>query len=115
MRITIGQSERRISVQGLATRSSSNSQRRHRRPSVPPAAAAQMVVPAAPAAAAAAASEGDAATQAAEADGALERFTEFLARHESELQPRTRQVTLPDACSLLHVFWLNASCRMHIV
>ena len=29
---------------------------------------------------------------AAEAEGALDRFTAFLEHHESELQPRTRQV-----------------------
>ena len=29
---------------------------------------------------------------AAEAEGALDRFTTFLEHHESELQPRTRQV-----------------------
>lgn len=29
---------------------------------------------------------------AAEAEGALDRFTAFLVHHESELQPRTRQV-----------------------
>lgn len=28
------------------------------------------------------------------ADAALGRFTDFLARHENELQPRTRQVLL---------------------
>jgi hypothetical protein len=36
--------------------------------------------------------EADMQAQAAEADEALDRFTDFLARHESELQPRTRQV-----------------------
>ncbi|BDA50843.1 hypothetical protein COCOBI_17-0610 [Coccomyxa sp. Obi] len=75
--------------QVLATRNSSGSrsasrtaaaggaERRHRRPAAP---------------AAAAASDAETAAQAAEADGALERFTEFLTRHESELQPRTRQI-----------------------
>ncbi|CAL8462751.1 g2284 [Coccomyxa elongata] len=53
-------------------------ERRHRRPAA--------------LAAAAAASDAETAAQAAEADGALERFTEFLTRHESELQPRTRQI-----------------------
>lgn len=32
------------------------------------------------------------ANVAAEAEGALDRFTAFLVHHESELQPRTRQV-----------------------
>lgn len=32
---------------------------------------------------------------AAEAEGALDRFTAFLEHHESELQPRTRQVWSP--------------------
>lgn len=67
-------------------------ERRHRRPTV--AVAAQLAgSAAAPAAAAAAGPDDEAAAQAAEADGALERFTEFLGRHEGELQPRTRQVT----------------------
>ncbi len=32
---------------------------------------------------------------AAEAEGALDRFTTFLEHHENELQPRTRQVITP--------------------
>lgn len=88
-----------LGLQGLATRVSggsregsraavrSGSERRHRRPTSAAAAPPPAASGAAPS------SEAEAAAQAAEADGALERFTEFLARHESELQPRTRQVS----------------------
>lgn len=59
--------------------------------------------------AAAAASDAETAAQAAEADGALERFTEFLTRHESELQPRTRQVQCSHHIS--HVVKVGILCK----
>ena len=79
-------------VQAITSRSSGGNNRSASRSAAAGGAERRHRRPAAPAAAAPTGSDADTAVQAAEADGALERFTEFLTRHESELQPRTRQV-----------------------